>query len=129
MLSGAVQAVQIRPSPTPPGSAAFLLGPAFDVLMLAAFRHELHLTGDPELMTALLVYCFGMIILVTIWCRRVPNRTSEKLDSNELRPTTEWGPFIWGSLFLFASYFALLLMVADFQAGERSKPSQQVRDC
>lgn len=91
-----------------------MLGFGFGVVTLSAFRHELHLTGDLELMTLFLVYGIGLIGVVTVWYRRVLERTSAKLDPRILRLTTEWGLFIWGTLFLFASYFALLLMVADF---------------
>ncbi len=98
----------------PRGSAPFLLGFGFGVVTLSAFRHELHLTGDVELMALFLVYGIGMVAVVTVWYRRVVKRTAAKLDPKVLLPTSEWGLFVWGTLFLFASYFALLLMVADF---------------
>ena len=98
----------------PRGTASFLLGFGFGVITLAAFRHELHLTGDIPLMSVFLLYGIGLVAVVVGWYRRVLKRVGERLDLATFRRDREWAVFIWGSLFLFASYFALILMVADF---------------
>lgn len=98
----------------PRGSASFLLGFAFGVVTLSAFRHELHLTGDAELIGLFLLYGIGLVTVVAAWYRRVLARVGRKLDPKIFSRDREWAVFIWGSLLLFVSYFALILMVADF---------------
>lgn len=98
----------------PRGSASFLLGFGFGVLTLSAFRHELHLTGDIELMGLFLIYGVGLVALVTAWYRRTLRKAGEQCDPAVFRRDSVWAVFIWGTLFLFASYFALILMVAAF---------------
>jgi len=98
----------------PKGLPSFLLGFAFGILTLSAFRHELHLTGHLEIM--LIFAAYGAILFVAdiAWYRKVLHRVERLRGTRSARLESEWATFVWGSLFLFVSYFSLMLMVIEF---------------
>jgi len=98
----------------PRGLISFPLGFAFGVLTLSAFRHEVHLTGHLELMTLFAVYGVSLILVDALWYRRVRRRVEQIRGKRRVSLESEWVSFVWGSLFLFVSYFGLMLMVIEF---------------
>jgi hypothetical protein len=98
----------------PKGLPSFLLGFAFGVLTLAAFRHELHLTGHVEIMVIFAVYGAVLVVADLLWYRRVRRRVAQIRGEGKARLEAEWTTFVWGSLFLFVAYFGLMLMVIEF---------------
>ena len=98
----------------PRGLPSFLLGFAFGILTLAAFRHELHLTGHIEIMVVFAVYGAILVSAEVFWYRRVYRRVQHVRGAVRAGLEAEWTTFIWGSVLLFVSYFGLMLMVIEF---------------
>ena len=98
----------------PKGLPSFLLGFAFGVLTLAAFRHELHLTGHVEIMLVFAAYGAVLVVADVLWYRRTRERVLRIRGESKAGLEAEWTTFVWGSLFLFVSYFGLMLMVIEF---------------
>ncbi len=93
---------------------SFLLGFAFGILTLSAFRHELHLSGHLGIMLIFAAYGAILVAADVIWYRSVLRRVERSRGAGSARLESEWATFVWGSLFLFVSYFGLMLMVIEF---------------